>query len=209
MPTFFHDESNLYDMRGRTFDPAAISFAAETRQPGPDWQKLSAGEAVAWLQKTPNRIRPPVAVIGPREARPHERETAYRLGRELAAAGLTVLCGGRQGVMEEVCHGVHDAGGLSVGLLPDGDWSAGNKYSTVPIATGIGIARNALIARAAHVMIAVGAGLGTISEMALGLQFEKRVFAITEKDMIEGVEAYPTWDALAEPFYTAVLNWHE
>lgn len=209
MPLFFHDETDLYDARGRKFDSATISFAPETRQPGPSWQKLSACEAVAWLQKTPNRVRPPVAVIGPREASAGERETAYLLGRDLAAAGLTVLCGGRQGVMEEVCRGVHEAGGLSIGLLPEGDWSAGNRYSTVPIATGIGIARNALIARAAHVMVAVGAGLGTISEMALGLQFGKRVFAIAEKRLIEGVELFPTWDALAEPFHTAVLNWRE
>lgn len=166
----------------------------------------SSREAVALLQKTPDRIRPPVAVIGPREASPRERETAYALGRELASVGLTVLCGGRQGVMEEVCRGVYDVGGLSIGLLPGGYWKDGNPYSTVPIATGIGIARNALIARAAHVMIAVGAGMGTISEMALGLQFGKRVFAIMDKAPLEGVETYASWEALAEPFYAAVLN---
>lgn len=204
---FYHDGKCLYDDRGNAFDAKTIAFPDAPRPIDPAWQALTAREAVAWLQKRPERIRPPVAVIGPREATEAERERAYRLGRELASAGLSVLCGGRQGVMEAVCEGVAEMNGVSIGLLPENDWKCGNPYVGVPIATNIGIARNALIACAAHVMIAVGAGLGTISEMALGLQFGKRVFSLSEKPaIVPGVESYATWEAMEPHFYAAALN---
>ncbi|MDR1521098.1 MAG: TIGR00725 family protein [Planctomycetota bacterium] len=204
---FYHDGENLLDVRGNVFDSASIAFKAPPRAVEPSWSKLSGREAVAWLQKRPGRIRPPIAVVGPREADSLERERAYRLGRELAGVGLVVLCGGRQGVMEEVCRGVAEENGISVGLLPEGDWKSANPHVGIPIASGIGIARNALIARAAHVMLAVGAGLGTISEMALGLQFGKRVFALSDRPILPGVEAFPEWELMQPHFYAAVLNW--
>lgn len=204
---FYHDEKNLYDAFGNVFDAATISFRAGPGAIDSSWTKMSGREAVAWLQNRRERIRPPIAVIGPREASAVERERAYRLGRELASVGLTVLCGGRQGVMEEVCRGVDEEGGVSVGLLPERDWKCGNQYVGVPLSTGIGIARNALIACSAHVVIAVGAGLGTISEMALALQFEKRVFALADACVVPGVETYSAWELMEPHFYAAVLNW--
>ena len=212
MPTvpewFYHDEKNLYDAFGNVFDASAIAFRAGPGEVNPVWKKVTARESVLWLRRSKERIRPPIGVIGPREASGLERERAYRIGRELAAAGLTVLCGGRQGVMEEVCRGVDEEGGVSVGLLPGRDWKCGNRYVGVPLPTGIGIARNALIACCAHVVVAVGTGLGTISEMALALQFEKRVFALADSCAVPGVETFASWEAMEPHFYPAVLNWH-
>lgn len=204
--SFHCDGNDLFDADGRRFDGAAAAFVGEARDIDPAWKKLGARDAVAWLQRQPCRIRPPVAVIGPREATEAQRQTAYAIGLDLAGAGLGVICGGRQGVMEAVCKGVHDGGGVSVGLLPDGDWRTANPYVTIPVATGIGIARNALISRAAHAMIAVGAGLGTISEMALGLQFNKIVFAVHDRIAVEGVRTYPDWESMSPHFYEAVLT---
>ena len=170
-------------------------------------QKISEVEAVRWLQKksgTP--LRPPVAVIGPREASDEERAVARELGRRLAGLGLTVLCGGRQGVMESVCLGVREGRGVSVGLLPEDDWRKGNAYVTVPISTGIGIARNALIARAAVAVVAVGGGLGTISEIALSLQFGKRVFGLCNPPYVEGLQLVSSLDEAEEGLCRAVLG---
>ena len=66
----------------------------------------------------------------------------------LATRGLVVLCGGRQGVMEAVCRGATAAGGTAVGLTPDPDPDLANRYASIVLATGIGEARNAIIARA-------------------------------------------------------------
>jgi len=103
---------------------------------------------------------------------------AREVGRLLAQAGATILCGGLGGVMEAVALGAKEAGGLSVGLLPGPDPSAANPHLTVALATDLGQARNALIARAAQGLIAVEGELGTLSEMALGLKMGKPVVAL-------------------------------
>jgi len=77
---------------------------------------------------------------------------------------------------------------LPIGILPDEEWHMANPYVAIPIATGIGSARNALIARAALTLVAVGGGVGTLSEMALGLQFGRLVLAMAEVPYIDGVE---------------------
>lgn len=103
--------------------------------------------------------------------------------------GLQLLCGGKSGVMEAACKGCLEAGGLPVGLLPDEDWRQANPYVAIPIATGIGPARNALIARAAQALVAVGGGYGTLSEMAFGLHFGRPVLTLGEAPPVEGAEA--------------------
>lgn len=204
---FLHDGNRLYDAHGRLFNPETLTFIGERRVPAPSWVRLKPKDAVLFARQASGPLRPPVGVIGPREATDVERDRAYRLGRELASAGLTVLCGGRQGVMEEACRGVAECGGISVGLLPEQDWKSANRHVTVPIATGIGIARNALIACAAPVIVAVGGGLGTLSEMALGVQFGRRVFSLSDtKPGAPGVEHFSSWEDLAPHFYAAVLG---
>jgi uncharacterized protein (TIGR00725 family) len=120
--------------------------------------------------------------------------------------GLVVLCGGRSGVMEAACRGVARAGGLSIGLLPGEEWDSANPYVTVPIATGIGVARNALIARAALCLIAVGGGNGTLSEIAFGLQFGRPVFALAGAPTVSGTVELDGWDALLPRVARVVLN---
>jgi uncharacterized protein (TIGR00725 family) len=97
-------------------------------------------------------------------------ETAEAVGRGLAEAGATLVCGGLGGVMEAACHGAKTAGGLTVGVLPGTDARAANSYVDVAIPTGLGEARNALVARAGAAMIAIGGGYGTLAEIAFALR---------------------------------------
>jgi uncharacterized protein (TIGR00725 family) len=99
---------------------------------------------------------------------------------------MPVLCGGKNGVMAAVSEGVSSQGGLVIGLLPEDDTSLANPHLSVALPTGLGITRNALVARAARVMIAVGGGLGTTSEMALALQWGKPVFAMHDAPDVPG-----------------------
>ena len=92
--------------------------------------------------------------------------------------GLMVICGGRKGVMEAVCKGVKENNGISIGLLPEYSIEGANQYVSIPLPTGIGFARNALIASSSYCLIAIGGGNGTLSEIAYGLQFGKKVFSI-------------------------------
>ena len=82
--------------------------------------------------------RPPVGVIGPREATQQQLEIAYALGAGLAELGIPLLCGGRGGVMEAASKGAALKGGEVIGLLPDTSAEAANPWVTLPIASGLG-----------------------------------------------------------------------
>jgi uncharacterized protein (TIGR00725 family) len=195
----------LGDQGGRRFEPshrrwlpAGDAISGEAMEPA---------EAVRWLQRDSGQpCRGPLGVIGPRSATPRQMQVAETVGAGLAGLGLTVLCGGGEGVMEAVCRGAAEAGGLSVGLLPGDDWRAANPYVGVPIATGIGVARNALIARAALALIAIGDGMGTLSEVAFGLQFGRPVFGLEGAPVVEGVVLLDGWPALEAAVCREILG---
>jgi len=149
---------------------------------------VDAAEAMRWLQTESGfPLRAPIGVIGPNEASAGQADTAERVGALLGRMGLTLLCGGRQGVMEAACRGAAQTGGLSIGLLPQGDPAQANGFVTVPIASGIGEARNAIIAQASACLIAIGDSHGTLSEVALGLRLGKTVFGLAGAAALDGV----------------------
>ena len=80
-----------------------------------------------------------------------------------------LICGGLTGVMEHAARGARSAGGLTIGLLPGDDPHDANPYIDLAIPTGLGHARNAVLARSDGV-VALGGGLGTLSEIALALR---------------------------------------
>lgn len=198
----------LLDGAGRAFDVEHASWAA----PGEAAEAasgvpVSPAEAVAWLQMESDApCRVPIGVIGPRNATARQCETAEAVGAGLARLGLTMICGGREGVMEAACRGMAAAGGLSIGILPDDDWQRANRHVGVPIATGIGVARNAVIARAALALVAVGGGVGTLSEIAFGLQFGRPVFGLEDAPAVDGVTPLDNWPALEEALSKVVLG---
>jgi len=124
-----------------------------------------------------------VAVIGPGD---EQSVAAAEVGRLVAERGGVVVCGGRGGVMESACRGAKDAGGLTVGILPGDDRSQANPFVDVVLPTGLGESRNALVVAAADVVIAIGGGYGTLSEIALALKAGKRVIGLDTWD-IEGI----------------------
>lgn len=136
-------------------------------------------------------------MAGPGDASAEVAAAAEAVGRGLAARGAVVVCGGLGGAMEAVCRGAKAAGGVTVGLLPGGDRGAANRYVDVAVATGLGEARNVLVVRAADVLIAVGGGHGTLSEIALALKAGKRVVGL-HTWAIDGVEAAGSPEAAVE-----------
>ena len=89
-----------------------------------------------------------------------------------------MVCGGLAGVMEAVCRGAKSAGGTTIGILPGTDRGDANAWVDVAIPTGLGEARNALVVRAADVVVAIGGEFGTLSEIALALKTGKPVVGI-------------------------------
>lgn len=121
---------------------------------------------------------PIVAVVGGGLVETDVEAVAEEVGRLLAERGAIVLTGGLGGVMAAASRGAAKAGGTTVGVLPGDDRADANEWVGVAIATGMGEARNALVARAADAMIAVGGEFGTLSEIALALKLGRPVIGI-------------------------------
>jgi uncharacterized protein (TIGR00725 family) len=111
-----------------------------------------------------------IAVICGGQCSPEEALLAETVGRELARRGAIVVCGGMGGVMEAVCRGAAGESGITVGILPGDDPTAANPYVNIPIATGMGFARNVAVAKSAQAVIAIAGEYGTLSEIAFARQ---------------------------------------
>lgn len=129
-----------------------------------------------------------VSVIGGATCSEEEAAQAETVGRLLAERGVGVVCGGRGGVMAAVCRGAMQMGGITIGLLPGDTTEDANEWVQIAIPTGLGEARNAIVARAGVGVIAIGGEYGTLSELALALKWDKPVAGLATWD-IDGVYA--------------------
>jgi uncharacterized protein (TIGR00725 family) len=132
--------------------------------------------------RIPTRV-PYVAVIGDGDPRGPEAhrvlDWAEEIGQLLARAGATVITGGLGGVMRAASRGAASAGGVTIGILPDADADEANEYVSIPIATGLGVARNLVVVTAADAVVAVGGRHGTLSEIGLALRMGRHVVALS------------------------------
>lgn len=126
---------------------------------------------------TPDLSRRPwrIAVPAPSEASDDDLAAAEAVGRLIAERGCVLVCGGLGGAMAVACRGAKAAGGVTVGIPPGYDDKAANPWVDHAVCTGLGQARNAVLAATGHALIAVGGGFGTLSEVALGLRLGRPV----------------------------------
>ncbi len=124
-----------------------------------------------------------LSVIGSGSALSPEVEALARgLGRAAVDAGFRLVTGGKGGVMAAASAGARESSrwtdGAIVGILPGDDASDANPSVDVALPTGLGIARNVLVVRAADVVVAVAGASGTLSELALAWQLGRPVIAL-------------------------------
>ncbi|HEY5053870.1 MAG TPA: TIGR00725 family protein [Solirubrobacterales bacterium] len=103
---------------------------------------------------------------------------AEEVGRRLAEAGATVVCGGRGGVMEAASRGAAEAGGAVIGILPWVSPDEANPHCTQVVATGTGQARNLAVVASGEVAIAIGGEWGTLSEIGHARSIGRTVVAL-------------------------------
>lgn len=106
-----------------------------------------------------------IAVIGGGQCTPEEAGLAEVVGREIARRGAILVCGGLGGVMEAACKGADAEGGTTIGILPGEIRQSANQYVQIPIATGLGYARNIAVVKSAQAVIAIGGSYGTLTEI--------------------------------------------
>lgn len=137
-----------------------------------------------------------IGVIG--GARPDSKSygQALKMGRLIAENGATLVCGGLSGIMEASAKGAKEAGGTTLGILPSNSRLDANPYIDIAIATGLGYARNSLVALNADVLIAVDGQYGTLTEIAYGIIYGKKVIGLGTWDIKGVIQAHTPEEAV-------------
>jgi uncharacterized protein (TIGR00725 family) len=122
-----------------------------------------------------------IGVIG--SAGPSEEGAALAraIGRALALAEAVVVCGGGHGVMAAVAAGAAGEGGTVLGILPGDDPEEAAPGVTLPVATGLGDSRNALVVKASEAVIAVEGEWGTLNEAALCMKIGRPLVGVRDR----------------------------
>ena len=133
--------------------------------------------------------RPVIGVMGGAEVDDEVVATAHRLGALIARRGWVLLNGGRNnGVMAASARGAREAGGTTIGILPDRTAGQTSPDLDFIILTGMGDARNVINVLSSDVVIACQGAMGTRSEVTLALKNGKRVILL-------GLEVGPEFDS--------------
>lgn len=119
-----------------------------------------------------------IGVIGAGQCSEATALMAEEVGREIARNRALLMCGGLGGVMAAAARGACEEGGTTVGILPGVLMEDANPHITIPIVTGMSHARNVVVVRSSHVLIAIEGGYGTLSEIAIALKLEKPVIGL-------------------------------
>lgn len=108
---------------------------------------------------------------------------AEAVGRGIVDGGHRLVTGGLLGVMQAASRGAAASArcgdGHILGVLPGYDRDTANPFVQVVIPTGSQLARNVLVVAMADVVVAIGGGAGTLSEVALAWQLGKPIVALT------------------------------
>jgi hypothetical protein len=127
-----------------------------------------------------------IGVIGGASPDAQALETAFKVGKLIAEKGAVLICGGLGGVMEAASQGAKEAGGMTIGILPGNNPDQANPFIDIPIATNMGHSRNSLVALNSDVLIAINGQYGTLSEIAFGCIYRKKIIGLGTWD-IKGV----------------------
>lgn len=139
-----------------------------------------------------------IGVIGSSSVSGREYEEAVEIGRALGRKGFRIVNGGLGGIMEAVAKGASEEGATVIGILPGSNRSDANEH-VIPIVTGIGDMRNALIIRNSDLIVAVFGGYGTLSELAFAMKAEKPVISYRSwKNVVESYKYGKYFDKLKD-----------
>src|ERR1035437_26303 len=118
------------------------------------------------LERYPNTV----TIFGSARTKPdsfHYKEATKLAGKIVKELNLTIVTGGRPGIMEAAAKGASEAGGKALGLtiqLPRGQIT--NKYVTEACDFKYFFIRKAILTFSAHAFVFFPGGYGTLDELA-------------------------------------------
>jgi uncharacterized protein (TIGR00725 family) len=112
---------------------------------------------------------------------------AEEVGRLLAERGCTVVCGGRGEVMAAVARGAKSVGGTTIGILQGTSRAEANEWIDHVVLTGLGHARNAVVAATGDGVIAVGGRYGTLTEIGFASILGRPVVILEPGLSVDGI----------------------
>ncbi|MGA1847394.1 TIGR00725 family protein [Deferribacter abyssi] len=118
-----------------------------------------------------------VSVIGTAKCDYRFCPIAETVGSLIAKKGYVTISGGLGGIMKYCFKGAKNKDGLTVGIIPSYNKNDANKYCDIVIPSGLGHARNILVVSSGDIVISIGGGYGTISEIAIALKLSKPVIS--------------------------------
>ena len=101
-----------------------------------------------------------------------------QIGFEIGKHNGILLCGGRGGVMEAASRGAKKSNGITVGILPTLNKTDSNSFTDIIIPTSLGKLRNFLIVNLADVVIGIAGSWGTLSELSMAMNLNKKVILL-------------------------------
>ncbi len=111
--------------------------------------------------------RPQVCVLGSAEPGTPAYELARQAGVLLAQQGITLVSGCGSPATRVAAEAAIQAGGLVLSILPQDHMPTEEWPATVVLPSGMGDARNLLMALAGDACLVIGGRAGTISEVCL------------------------------------------
>ncbi len=148
-------------------------------------------------------MRIQVSVIG--SGADHEAR-AEEVGRLLAERGCTVVCGGLGEVMAAAARGAKSAGGTTIGILPGTSRDGASEWIDHVVVTGLGHARNAVVAASGDAVIAVGGSYGTLTEIGFARILGRPVVILEPGLSVEGVPRAATPAEAVDLVLASVAN---
>jgi len=80
--------------------------------------------------------------------------------------------------MEAASRGAKKANGITIGILPEYSESAVNPFVDIPLATGMGYARNYINIVSSNAIISLAGSGGTLSEIGYAIALRKRLILL-------------------------------
>jgi len=130
-----------------------------------------------------NEYKGIVSVIGVSEIDKKTETITIELGRLIARNKYAIACGGLSGVMEAICKGAKEEGGITIGIIPFKEKNLANKYVDIVIPVPFSQARNIVVVLTGDICVAIGGKAGTLSEICFAWIYEKPLIALSS---IEG-----------------------